>query len=59
MSDNNALKLDFTEAKKLMISAIDEANTVSEIFEKFVQNVYQRGYSSGVANTMTIANEEE
>ena len=53
MSDNDTLKLDFTEAKKLMISAIDEANTVSEIFEKFVQNVYQSGYSSGVANTMT------
>ena len=54
MINNNTLKLDFTEAKKLMISAIDEGNTVSEIFEKFVQNVYQSGYSSGVANTMTI-----
>ena len=40
--------LSFDEVKQLFKEAIDEASSASDLFEIFVQKVYQKGWSDGV-----------
>ncbi len=42
--------IDLEKAKELMKKAIDESDTKSEIYEKFIKNIYSCGYNDGLKN---------
>ena len=46
--ETQQLHLSFGEVKNLFKEAIDESQTVSSLFEIFIQKVYQKGWQDGV-----------